>query len=347
MMIPRQLARFVAALFFLFSWCPLHAHADSKRVSNAALSDSEQTEARERYTRGLQLVNEGNFQAALIEMQRAYSLNPSYKILYNLGQIHLHLNDFAAAATSFERYLSEGGTELAAPRIAEVRQELDKLRPRVATVELDVKGDGGEVLVDDAVIGTSPLRRTVLVNAGKHKFSVTRAGSEAITRVISLAGEDKLRVELDGSGKGSSRGAPAQSPEEGAPATVRPETPSHGSPPQDARDTGGSYTWVGWTLSAVFAAGAGVSGAIAMGKGNDLKDLRGSPTATRQSLDAAESSTFRAALITDVLLGATLVTAGVSLYFSLSSNSSPSRERRDQDVALSLTPNGVWLGGNF
>jgi hypothetical protein len=48
-----------------------------------------------------------------------------------------------------------------------------------------------------------------------------------------------------------------------------------------------------------------------------------------------------------VLLGATLVTAGATLVLSLSSNPAPSRGRRDQDVALSLSPKGVWLGGNF
>lgn len=347
MMIHRQLRR---SLTFLLLPCVLWsipARADSKRASNAALSETEQTEARERYTRGMQLVSEGNFQAALIEMQRAYSLNPSYKILYNLGQIQLHLNDYAAAATAFERYLSEGGAELPAPRVSEVRQELDKLKPRIASVDLDVKGDGGEVLLDDVAIGTSPLRRTVLVNAGKHKFSVARAGKEPVTRVIPLAGQDEIRVELDVSNPAAGRAVAASQAAEGTAGAKGARESTSPSEPHENRDAGPSYTWVGWTLSAAFAAGAGVAGVIALGKNSDLKDLRNSPTATRQGLDDAQSSTFKAALVTDVLLGASLVTAGVTLYFTLSSKSDSAPEHHNQDVALSLTPNGVWLGGKF
>src|SRR5438105_150249 len=48
-------------------------------------------EAAMRFKRGLELYEEQDFPNALIEFRRAYELQPSYKILYNLGQVCFQL----------------------------------------------------------------------------------------------------------------------------------------------------------------------------------------------------------------------------------------------------------------
>lgn len=318
-----------------------HAQAEAQR--EVTLTEAEQTEARERYARGLELVAQSNYEAALIEMHRAYTLNPSYKILYNLGQIYLHLNDYAAAQTNFERYLNEGGSDVPAGRLTEVNQELAKIRPHVAKVNLEVQGEGAEVLVDDAVIGRSPLRRTVLVNTGKHKFSAVRPGVEPATRVIPLAGQDVVSLVLDVSETPVPEKKVTAAPQpRGAESTQQAPAPAVFTA-TEARPHS-SYSWVGWTITAALGVGTGVAGYIATRKSHDLKDLRESPGATRAALDDSERSTFRAALITDVLLGATVVAGGLSLYFTLTSHSG---QAAPKDVALALHPNGVWLTGQF
>lgn len=318
-----------------------YAHAQAQR--DVTLTEAEQTEARERYARGLELVAQSNYDAALIEMHRAYTLNPSYKILYNLGQIYLHLNDYAAAQTNFERYLNEGGSDVPAGRLTEVNQELLKIRPHVAKVNLDVQGEGAEVLVDDATIGRSPLRKTVLVNVGKHKFSAVRPGVEPVTRVIPLAGQDVVALVLDVSDTPTSEKQETAAPQPQGAETTKPTPTPAVFTATEARPHS-SYTWVGWTLTAALGVGTGVAGYIATSKAHDLKDLRESPGVTRAALDDSERSTFRAALITDVLLGATVVAGGLSLYFSLTSHSG---QPAPKDVALALHPNGMWLKGQF
>ncbi len=342
---PRVCLMFALTTFATLGHCP-RALAQTATDRSGTLSEPEQNEARERYSRGMRLVGEGNYQAALIEMQRAYTLNPSYKILYNLGQIYLHLNDYAAAQTNFQRYLAEGGTDVPAGRMTEVSQELAKIRPRVATVELEVRGDGAEVLLDDAVIGRSPMRKTVFVNAGKHKFSAVRAGAEPVTRVLPLAGEDKVVLELD-----VSNGAAAKKLEgHKEPDDVMTRTEAGKRPmPKEGQETPSerSYLWLGWTVTALFGAGAAVSAYVTTREASDLKTARESPTMTRQSLDDHERATFRAALVTDLLLGATLVAGGTSLYFSLTSGSKPSSEKSGANLALTVRPSGMWLDGSF
>lgn len=323
------------------------ALAQSTNNHNATLSDAEQVEARERYARGVQLANEGNYPAAQIEMQRAYSLNPSYKILYNLGQIHVHLSDYAAAQTNFERYLQEGGTDIPTSRITEVTQEITKLRPRVAIVELEVKGDGAEVLVDDTVIGRSPLRKRLLVNAGKHKFSASKAGSEPVTRVMPLAGEDKVTLQLDASNKaGAAKAQDSTEKAKTAPDGTRRPKVSKPLTEQESKN-GPSYVWVGWTLTAALGVGTGISGYIATSDASDLKKLRDAPGANRQALNAQEASTFRSALVTDILLGATVIAGGISLYATLSAGPSTEKDRPQQDLALVAGPNSLLVRGSF
>ncbi len=56
-----------------------------------------EVEARERYERALKLYEERAFDAALVELKLAAELRPSYKLLYNIAQVRLAMNDFAAA----------------------------------------------------------------------------------------------------------------------------------------------------------------------------------------------------------------------------------------------------------
>src|SRR3954470_7819868 len=75
------------------AWGQEPAAADSS--SGAAPAQSEKVkEATTRFERGLALYDDGDFDAALVEFNRAYSLSPTYKILYNIGKIERGKNDY-------------------------------------------------------------------------------------------------------------------------------------------------------------------------------------------------------------------------------------------------------------
>src|SRR5262245_1414760 len=60
------------------------------------------------FQRGIELYKEGDLSAAAVEFKRAYELVPSYKILYNMGQVSYLQHDYAAAMRYFRQYLREG-----------------------------------------------------------------------------------------------------------------------------------------------------------------------------------------------------------------------------------------------
>src|SRR5947207_9603796 len=59
------------------------AIAQADRPKQGVMTD----EARAHLSKGGKLYNDGAYDAALIEFQRAYDLSGNYKILYNLAQI--------------------------------------------------------------------------------------------------------------------------------------------------------------------------------------------------------------------------------------------------------------------
>jgi hypothetical protein len=96
-----------------------------------------------------------------------------------------------------------------------------------------------------------------------------------------------------------------------------------------------------WVITGVLAAAAGVTGGLALWSSNDLKDKRSEiPGADPDELDRKSTRTKRFALATDLLLGGTIVAAGVATYFTLTA---PLRN----EVALTVTPGGLALSGAF
>ena len=332
----RRAARALGCALLAASIVTLSAPLRSAQPDKAAAA-----EARSRYDRGKQLYEEGAYDAALIEFQRAYELAPSFRILYNIGQVYRQQNDYAGALKSYERYLAEGGKDIDAKRRTEVDGEIGQLRGRVATLQITTSVSGAEVSIDDVSIGRTPLAQPVMVNAGKRRVSAAKAGRVPVTKVVTLAGADALQVDLDLVEPGAPP-ASAASGKAPAPSAVGP--PAVAPPPR--------VPWIGWALTGAFAVGAGVTGALALKASGDLKNERNDPAASRQNLDSERSKTKTLALVSDVFSGAAVIAGGVSLYFTLRappreaplSASSPLELR---SVKLGLGPGGVRVLGAF
>ncbi len=132
-------------------------------------SDTARALASGHFRRGVELFQEGAFRAALVEFQRAYEIAPDHRLLYNIGQTKLELQDYLGAAQSYEGYLSGGYLDIAPERRTAVEEALTALRERVASVDIAVNRKGAEVLIDDVKVGVAPLSTPVLINKYKRK----------------------------------------------------------------------------------------------------------------------------------------------------------------------------------
>lgn len=316
-----------------------------EQAALAAPSDDAvaKAEAKTRYDKGVKLYGEGAYEAALVEFQRAYDLNPSYKILYNIALIHQQLNDFVDALRNYQRYLEGGKGDIASARRTEVEKSIAQVKQNIATVTISVDLVGADITVDDVSVGKSPLDEAILVNAGRRRIAASRDKASA-TKVVVVAGGDTIAVDL--------RMAVASTSTEATPALPPPSTTVDANP----KASGRSIPWVGWAITGGLAAGAVVTGVLALQSASTLASDRDTVGAPRSQLDDDQSKTKRWALITDVLAAGAIVAGGISLYLTLKKPSGDGKDTTSTTASTTAAvdhlrvgfgPGSVVLGGAF
>jgi hypothetical protein len=300
-------------------------------VFTSTAAHAQNDEAFQRYQRGVELYNDGAYDAALLEFERAYKISPTYKLLYNIAQVNRQLNDYAKALDAYDRYLRDGGAEIPPARKAEVRAEMARISARVARVEL-VSNGKGEISVDDAVVGTFPLSEPILVNVGKRRFSIKDQSKGVQTKVVDVVAGETIKVDLTFVDAAAATG---------------PATP----PPVDKP----SFPIIPWVLTGALGAGTTVTGIIALNKNNDANGLRNTAPASAYGPDtspslgsqisSARDSAKTFGLVTDVLLGCTVVSAGVASYLTI--RYYRSKEATEPSVVLAPSLGGATMVGRF
>lgn len=259
-------------------------------------ADPATIDARAHHRRGLELYDEGDYRLALVEFQRAYEIGKSYKTLFNIGQVHFQLNNYAKARLTFEQYLREGRSAIPEARRSAVEKDLATLKARTATLTIRVNVPDAEVAIDDLIVGKTPLE-VMVVNAGEARIRVSKHGFSTRTRAITLVGGDVTTIELDLS--------------EAKPDVVVTQTTT-GLP-------GGVVA--SWIVTGIFAAGAVGTGIAALAASSKYDSKRETPIAgsideARDELERQRSLVKGLAVTADILAISTVVAAGVSLYLT-------------------------------
>ncbi|MFT3766204.1 MAG: PEGA domain-containing protein [Minicystis sp.] len=317
------------------TFCSLAAAA--LLVSRAALAqqppapppaEAAADEGKTRFQRGVQLFRENDFRSALVEFRRAYELTKNYKVLYNIGQTEYELQDYAGALRSFQRYLADGGAELEAARRTQVEEDIKKLGARVARIEIKSNAADAEVLVDDVVIGKTPLKDPVLVSIGRRKVTIQKGGLVSAARFVDLAGGDRIAVTVELA-------------EPSAPKA--PLGPTAPPPPAPAPSRTGM--WVSLAVTGALVAGTAVTGVMALGAHSDAEKQLGTLGVKASDVEAAHTKTRNLALVADILGGAALAMAGVTIALGVTSSKSDAPP--PQTATIRIGPRGAALGLSF
>lgn len=268
---------------------------------SAESPEQKRAEAEQRFKRGIQMYDDGNYDAARVEFERAYQLVPSYRILFNLGLCSQKLGDYVQAQRYLRRYLDIGGGELAPERRSEVDRQMAEIVPSIArgTVVLNVPGT--EISVDDQCATesstadmncgvTTGTTRQILMNPGRRRISARKSGFLPETRVVTVAGGDQLEVRLDLKPLGRA--------EEKKNPYVVP-------------------MWVGWGLTGAAAITSVVAGITALSARSDQKDANARFGESRADLDDLRTKTNTWATVTDVALIGTGVLGAASVYLTV------------------------------
>ena len=298
-------------------------HGGRASIAWADTPASSVKEAGKRFQRGVALYNEADYRAALVEFRRAFEIAPNAAVLYNIGQTYYQLQNYAAALTTLERYLTESGP--AAAHRAEVEATLETLQARVGKVAITTSVPDCEITVDDELQGKSPFSEPILVSIGRRKITAMHEGRPPETRFVDVAAGDTVQVQF------------------------ALNDPNSGAQPPGGSATPARRNWVttSWVVTGVAGAAALGFGGAAFLASRSLNSARDSydpdPThdqARRDDLSKKSSRLKTLSLIADIAGAATVVAAGVSLTLMLSRSDS-------HEVHIAVVPNGIQLAGAF
>ena len=306
-----------------------------------ASPEAQEDEARIHFERAKELYRIGNLQGAEVELLRAQALRPSYKLHRTLGELREQMHDYAESIDSFERYLGEGADRIDEADRADVLARVERLRKFVGWLELHANQDGAELLIDGARFGTLPLAAPLRMNVGRHAVTVRKPGYEARTEVVDLPGGVTVRVTFD---LHPVTPSPARPPPEAVAPSLRPPPPTDEAASRETT----TAAWVGFGAAGAFAVAGTVTGVLAAGKQDDVRSRVYTGDQPPNDLVEDQRTAHRLAVATDVLLAASLVTAGATLYFTLTQESEPQPgASRNAGWFAGIGPARAGLGTRF
>jgi hypothetical protein len=319
--------------------------------------------AREFFERGVLLMDNEDWEPALVQLQRSFDLHPTQVALFNVGLCLKALHRYQDAIAAFERLLQQFATDGSEERRTLARTEIQNLRAFFGTVRILVSVPGAEILVDGAVVGTSPLANSIALAGGSHVVQARRPGFALAEQRVTVVAGDTIAVTLEPRQLGP---PPTSNEAQPAPAPVRPPAPPPAQPPawqrapppvaptisasrmHEERETqpepaehGVSPVWF-WsttTLAGIAAVSTGILGTLVL-----TEDAAYEADERRTSAD--QDAGKQLMLFTDVSLGIGVVAAVVAIVLYTQTDFRGGTEDRATALRpmLALSPLGATAG---
>ncbi len=292
------MAHSLAVLLPLLLVMPIAAQTDpgpavtpaEARAPESPPTEGAKKEASAHFRRGVELFQEGAYRAALVEFGKAYEIAPDFRLLYNIGQTKLQIQDYLGATQSYEGYLTTGGSEVPQARRSDVEKQLESLRERVGRIAITANKEGAEIFIDDMRVGLTPMSTTVSVNVGQHRVYGKARDGATDTEVIDVAGGELKEVTLE---------------------LTTPEVALFFGGPAGKPLTSMQKAAIGaWAGAGAAAVGAIVFGVIAKGKTNDLDKANDTVGVSPSKVADLRSSADAFAITSDVFSGLAILAGG-------------------------------------
>ena len=248
-------------------------------VEPAVSAAEAKKKAKEHFETGLRLYEDGDYSLALIEFERAYSYIPDFRVLYNIGQVSIQLGRYARASQALEQYLKDGGPKVNQARVTAVHGDLKMLEGRTAHLMVKSNVEGADVLLDNSLLGKTPISEPVLVDAGEHRITLKKDGFVTHTEPLVLAGRDDSSLQIDLAEEVRAQPVPNH------PTTMLPPTQPPVFLPQGPPPRKNDLLYVGWGATGLLAVGWAVTGIVGIKAASNLHNELNQPTTVDQ-LDA-------------------------------------------------------------
>jgi hypothetical protein len=282
-------------------------------ATEAASDPAAREEARTLFERGTRLMENENWEMALVELRRSFERYPTRSALFNLAMCEKALHQYRAALAHFDDWQARYGSSAPEAEQEAVSAAQTELREYVGFLLVQSEPSGATVRVDGEVVGTTPFDRPLVVDIGRHQVDLAAEGYVLSSQDVVVAPLETVRV--------AATLEPVPDEPVDVAVTPRPD-PLAGSAEEDP---GLDALWF-WTTAAVAVAagiGGGVAGGMALSQETDLADYRdrcaaGDPAACNDGRAALADydDTRLAANVLFGVTGAFAVTAVVLAFFT-------------------------------
>lgn len=188
----------IAVALSLASVSTISSTSSVARAENAPTESSSVTsaaaEASTHFRRGIELYEDRDFRAALVEFTRANSIAPNNEVVFNVAQCLFQLGNYAEALATMERYKA-AASSLKPERAATVESEIADLQGRVATIVVRVNVPDATIAVDELQKPAKPSK-PIRVSVGRRTLTISARGYLTVTRVVELASGDSPRISI-------------------------------------------------------------------------------------------------------------------------------------------------------
>ena len=178
-------------LLALWQSFPALARADalpSSPSGSPATSPDAAKAAREKFERGVELVNRDNDpEAALTAFLESFELYPTSVAALNAAVCLKELGRYANALDSYDELLRRFGSKLSPEQRASIAEQRQLLLERVGELDVKVNVPGTSIVVDGAQRGQSPLKTPLRLDVGTHMLRLSREEFQVVERSVSIA----------------------------------------------------------------------------------------------------------------------------------------------------------------
>lgn len=154
-------------------------------------------EAGKHFEKGVELFNNEDFSAALIEFEAAYDAHPHFAVRYNIAMCFYKLKEYGSAVHQIQRYLAEGGEEVPKKKKVEVEKILEDLQSLVASVKINCNVEGAEVYVNGEYRDKVPMFFPIQLDVGKYEIEIRAEGYEPYKHTVKLPGRAAETIDVE------------------------------------------------------------------------------------------------------------------------------------------------------
>jgi hypothetical protein len=257
---------------------------------------------------------EPRYEDALQLFRASYAQSGNFRALLPMGICELHLERDGQAIAHFQQYLSEGGVHVKHELRAQAERDIATLSASLARVTISVDPVGATIVDERTPVDGRPIVNrysaaqpnfTLGIHPGHHKFTVNSFDRVPQQWTFEAAPGATLSAQFRLEPK-----TPATPPPKPVEAPRLP-TPQKGPDAQPDNVPIGEY--LGFGATGGLLSGAIVTGLVAHGKKNDLRDVSGTPRVDEANKLHDEAVRYQVA--NGILLVGALVTGGVTAYF--------------------------------